>query len=105
MQKTDYLNWEERTNVDSNHDWTIVVNQALDAASISNQNVYVMHNDNLVAGTKASLNDDQKSIKLEAPEKEYIAGEIYTLYVEQTVKSKSGKVLKQPIKMKFTIKK
>ncbi|MCP3765072.1 hypothetical protein NLX67_22480 [Domibacillus sp. A3M-37] len=56
-----------------------------------------------VQDVKVSLNAYKKSIKVEAPEEGYKAGETYTIYVEKAVKSASGKELKQSVKMQFTV--
>lgn len=98
------LSWGEKMNVDAHHNWTIAFNDELDSASINADNIFVQHNNENVEPIKISLSADKKSIRVEAPTEGYKAGEAYFLFVEKSIKSASGKELKQPIQMKFTIK-
>lgn len=103
-EETYYQGWPEKTDIDPHHDWTIKVNQPLDEATINESNIYVFQNNSPnVEGVKLSLGEDLMSIKVEAPEQGYKAGEEYALCIEKSVKSSIGKELKQPIMMKFII--
>ena len=104
-EETNYLAWPEKIDVDPHHDWTIQLNQELDVSTIHNLNFYVVHDSVKVEGIQVLLNNNQKSVTVEAPVQGYQAGESYFLYVEKSVKSKFGKEIKNPIEMKFTIKK
>lgn len=99
-----YTHWDEKTNVDPHHNWTIRFNHALDDTTVNNVNIFVQHESQKVDSLKVSPLADQQSVKVEAPKGGYLKGETYFLYVEKSVKSRNGQELKQPIKMKFTIK-
>ncbi|MCI2254560.1 Ig-like domain-containing protein, partial [Domibacillus sp. PGB-M46] len=102
-KETVYKQLETKTNVDPHYNFTVKLNNNLDMATVTSSNIYVKTNSILVDGVKVSLNADKKSIKVEAPEEGYKVGETYVIYVEKAVKSASGKELKQPVKMQFTI--
>lgn len=102
-QTTDYLTWEEKTNVDPHHNWTVTFNQELDETTINDHNIYVQHHLNHVKIDEVSLLPDKKSIKIKAPVEGYLKSESYFLYIDNTVKTRNGNELKQPIQMKFTI--
>lgn len=102
---TYYQSWPEKTNVDPHHNWTIKLNQQLDETTVNNENVYVFQDQSPnVEGVEVTINEDQASIIVKAPEQGYKAGEEYALCIEKSIKSADGKELKQPIMMKFTIK-
>lgn len=99
----DYQIWNEKTNVDQNHDWVITFNQEIDPLTINNENIYIQYNGQAVKDIILSLSTDKKSLKIEAPQNGYKEQETYFLYIEKNVKSITGKELNKPIKMKFTI--
>ncbi|WP_077214987.1 WG repeat-containing protein [Bacillus dakarensis] len=101
-QAAEYQIWPDKTNVSIKHNWTIKFNKELDRDTINNENLYVHHNGEKVAGNTVSLGTDKKTIMVKAPEDGYKADEQYVLYIESGVKSITGIELKQPIKMKFT---
>ncbi|MGN7385541.1 transglycosylase SLT domain-containing protein [Sporosarcina sp. SAFN-015] len=99
-----YNNWEEKTNIDPHHNWTIHFTHELDETTVNDTNIYVQYDLQKIDSLKVSLLADQKSLKVEAPEGGYLNGETYFLYINKSVRSRNGQELKQPIKMKFTIK-
>lgn len=95
---------DEKTNVDPHHNWTIEFSDVLDDKTVNNTNIFVQDDLQDRDTLKVSLLADRKSVKVEAPKGGYLNGKAYFLYIEEAVKSRSGQELKQPIKMKFTIK-
>ncbi|MCI2254210.1 leucine-rich repeat domain-containing protein [Domibacillus sp. PGB-M46] len=102
-KETVYKQLETKINVDPHYDFTVKFNNDLDAETVTSSNVYVKTNSTLVDGVKVSLNADKRSVKVQAPEAGYKAGETYIIYVEKAVKSASGKELKEPVKMQFKV--
>lgn len=98
-----YKEWESKQNVSINKVWTVKFNYELDETTISNENIFIQHNQQNIEGIKISLNEDKKSVKVEAPVEGYKKGEKYILYIEKGIKSVTGKTLNTPVKFKFTI--
>jgi hypothetical protein len=100
---TIYHNWDEKTDVDPNHNWTIKFNDELDETTITNENIFIQYNQETIEGFHISLDEDKKSVKVEAPKEGYIPGAKYYLYIKN-VKSVASKPLTTPVKLGFTIK-
>lgn len=98
-----YKEWESKQNVPINKVWTVKFNYELDETTISNENIFIQHNQQNIEGIKISLNEDKKSVKVEAPVEGYKKGEKYILYIEKGIKSVTGKTLNTPVKFEFTI--
>ena len=99
-----YTNFPE-TNVSPLHEFTITFNLEVDGSTINDENIYVMtDNQEVVNGTMAYQERNKKSVKVLAPKEGYKVGKTYFLHVENGVKTVDGKELKNPVKMKFTIK-
>lgn len=97
-----YQIWEEKNNVDPNHNWTITFNEEIDASMITNENIYIKYNDEVLEDINLSIGKDKRTIKVEAPQIGYKERETYFLYVEKTVASAKNEQLNMPIEMKFT---
>lgn len=98
-----YKEWESKQNVPINKVWTVKFNYELDETTISNESIFIQHNQQNIEGIKISLNEDKKSVKVEAPVEGYKKGEKYILYIEKGIKSVTGKTLNTPVKFEFTI--
>ena len=100
-----YFAFERKTDVDPAKRWNVKFNRVIDEASVTNTGVYIEdENGEVVIGTNAILAEDGKTILIEPPAEGYHSRKTYTLYIESSIISKSGKKLKQPVKMDFTIK-
>ncbi|MBC8590187.1 DUF5050 domain-containing protein [Wansuia hejianensis] len=98
---TGYKKWEESLNVAPNKSWAIEFNLALDKNSINNKNVYIKdYYGNLLSDIYINSKDDFTIIA--TPTRNYNSGTYY-LYIEN-LKSKTGKLLKENVKMKFSVK-
>ncbi len=95
----------EKREVSASKDWIIEFNEKLDSKSVNNSNIYVEDKSRGTRiKTKVRLQGDGRSIKIYHPEGNYIAGNKYVIKIEDKVKSYSGKTLKEPVLMEFTIK-
>lgn len=91
--------WESKTEVDIDKAWTIKFNDEVDWESYEGIKV-VRERDNVHMFVEpVSLEHDQKSLQLYLGHL-YDFDETYHLYIED-VQSVNGKILKEPIKMKF----
>lgn len=98
-----YKQLEAKTNVDPYYNFTVTFNHELDALTVNADSIYVKHDSTIVKEATVSLHADKKSVVISAPAAGYKAGESYVVYVDSAVKSASGKELKQPVKMQFTV--
>ncbi|MCI2257267.1 Ig-like domain-containing protein [Domibacillus sp. PGB-M46] len=98
-----YKQLETKTNVDPHYNFKIKFNNELEESTIAQNNIYVKKGSTVVEGVELSLRFDKKEVKIMAPAEGYAPGETYVIYVESGVKSTSGKALKQPVKMEFTV--
>ncbi|MCI2257268.1 Ig-like domain-containing protein [Domibacillus sp. PGB-M46] len=100
-----YKQLETRINVHPYYNFTVKFNNELDKSTITSDNLYVKYGSNIIEGVAVSLNSDKKSVTVAAPAMGYKRGETYVIYVKQAVKSATGKELKLPVKMSFTVRK
>ncbi|MCY6959216.1 N-acetylmuramoyl-L-alanine amidase [Clostridium brassicae] len=97
------LNITDKVNVDVNKIWTVKFNNELDKSTIDGSDNILILDDK---GSKVNIKieyQDNKTLLI-SPVNNYEYGKIYTLVVKDTVKSKSGKGMKETIQMKFTTK-
>ncbi len=98
------VEFQSLLNVDRNKSFLITFTRGIDAATISNQNVFIRRNGAFVNSLSVSLNPDGESITVKAPPEGYVSGGTYFLYVDKTIKAPNGKSLKFPVIVRFTVK-
>lgn len=84
--------------------WTIRFSQPVSTTPSLHEHIYVTD----ASGKRLDVTceiatEDQKSIKVVAPNEGYRSGESCTLWVKGSLRSATGKQLKQPVKMQFKI--
>lgn len=90
-------------NVNNYKQFTIKFSDEVDESTINNNNVYVQDDNGTSQKIKYVFEDDHKTVIVQ-PEMEYESGEKYYLYVNDKVKSKKEKSVKEPAKIGFSIK-
>ncbi len=87
--------------VPCNKIWTVTFNQGVSTAQSLSDHIYVSSS----AGkrVKCNIEADQKSIRVLTPENGYQPGGSYTLWIQCSLQSATGKMLKQPVKLDFTV--
>ncbi|WP_070121008.1 S8 family serine peptidase [Bacillus marinisedimentorum] len=98
------VEFQSLLNVDRNKSFLITFTRDIDAATISDRNVFIRRNGSFVNGLSASLNPDGESITVKAPPQGYVSGGTYFLYVDKTIKAPNGRNLKFPVIVRFTVK-
>lgn len=94
----------EKLSVSSIKAWKINFNYTLDYESLEPSCIYVTNAKGETVTCQASFTSDYKGITLSAPTKGYNPSEVYYLNISSKITGVNGqKILKQPIKMKFTI--
>ncbi len=98
-----FTEWEKQVDVSLTKEWTVTFNLSLDLSTIKEQNIYVTYKYGDVVPLLYIVDPsvDDSFIALN-PVKPYIKGENYTLWIKD-IKSKSGEVLKENVKMEFSI--
>ena len=97
-----YKEWTEKTNLEPDKVWTINFNNDINQSTINSNNVYVIDEGNNIFNTKTDI-INSKTIKV-TPISNYSYGKVYYLYIKNIEKSNSNDILKENIRMKFSIK-
>ena len=97
-----YKTFESKTNVEQTKEWKVKLNYQIDVNSLFNEFVYVQDHNGVIMPTKARLDKDQTTILVSPPQGGYESGKTYTLYIEN-LRAVDGKQMKEPVKMKFTV--
>ena len=87
MPANDTKMFTPKTNVDPHHDFTIKFNLELDVSTVKKENIYVRYDNSFVDRIRVLLNDDKRSVTVEAPSEGYKLGDTYYLYIEKGVKT------------------
>lgn len=100
-----YDNWTKTntTDISPSKTWTITFNQNLDSNYLSTEYIYIKDANGKKLDTNLNF-DTNKKVLISSPTNNYDSGKIYTLYVENQIKSTENKFLSTGIKMDFTIK-
>lgn len=96
--------WESKDNVDLNKEFTISFNADIDISTILEKNIYVKDQTGNSVPLLFIIDRDtnlQASSVTITPVGSYRPGSTYTLYVKDII-SRSGKVLNENVKMKFS---
>ncbi len=96
------LIWEPKTISDKYKAWTIRFNMPVDASTITGQNITVTDASSNQVDVIVEPGSDGRSA-IVTPVKAYPAGQVYYLNIGKGIKSTSGKFLKRPVIMQFTI--
>jgi hypothetical protein len=99
---SEWKEWPEKTNVPVDKVWTISFNQGIEKMSINNDNVYITSSADQVVKLPATITlAEDKKITIDA-NSDYQPGQKYILFISN-IRSTEGTILKDPIKMPFTI--
>ncbi|MBM7648275.1 minor extracellular protease Epr [Bacillus ectoiniformans] len=71
--------------------------------SANASSVFVRHDGQYIEGTSLIVSEDQKSVQILPPAEGYVSKGVYYLYIDTTITSPSGKALKYPVIVRFTI--
>ena len=82
--------------------WRCRFTTALDPATITSDNLYVVNESGVKMATKFNYNDITMEIELE-PLEPYAKDTDYYLHITTKVKSRGGQRLKEPIQVKFRL--
>ncbi|SHK28909.1 Ig-like domain-containing protein [Paramaledivibacter caminithermalis] len=100
---SDYELWKvENPDVALDKTWTIKFNDDVLESSL-NDAIVVVDSEGYIVTCEIQLLEDNKTIKVYAPQGGYDVGENYTLYIKNEIESKDGKVLNKSWKVPFTI--
>ena len=99
------VGFNDNQTVGKNKDWTIKFNQEILFDEFTKQGIKVVDSKGNYVENFLVLGQDKKTIIVEAPVGGYIEGENYTLIIDSSIKSRSGKSLKETVKFKFNIEK
>lgn len=92
-----------KIDVPKDKEWSFKLNESINATCANTNNIKIVDSNGNEFKIKLELSRDNKVVKV-IPVKDFKAGEKYTLMIKG-LESKSGKDLKQDIKMSFTVKK
>lgn len=101
--KTGYSKMGEKTGVSQTKPWRIEFSSDVDLSSINSNNVYVLNESGVPISQGYSL-FDSKTLEISLLSgRKYEPGATYYLFIEDTVKSRTGATLNDKKQMKFTI--
>lgn len=102
-QTATYKEWTAKYDVDAHHDFKITFTNKIDETTVKHITVRQM-NSQEVQDIKLTLSENKNSIIVQAPEKGYLEGETYILFIENGLHSTKGAALKNTTQLQFTIK-
>lgn len=91
-------------NVKQDQDFLITFSTKIEVESVSGENVFVRKDGEFVHGITYSFGKDGKTLTIHAPKEGYMSQETYFIYIDHTITGKSGKHLKNPVVVMFTVK-
>ena len=93
--------WGAKTGIAANKEWLITFNQAVDASTLNQQNIYVTDSTGKSVTVAVSRGSDGKSALI-TPGSYYQSGQSYYLFI-RNICSTGGEELGTAIRMQFTI--
>lgn len=99
-----YKEWGSAKGVAQNKKWTIFFNDAIDASTVNQNNVYVLNDSGIKVPVALVVQKGNQALDIRVADGFlYTPGATYYLFIEKTVRTQTGAQLKEPIQMKFTI--
>jgi hypothetical protein len=93
--------FQQQINIETDKSWHIKFNIAVDIKTLDG-NVSITDSKGKIINTLMNVSDDKKIVTL-IPKKAYVSNEIYSLNVNQNIKSVKGKVLNENSIKKFSV--
>lgn len=100
--KEHWSEWPNKETNDLNKIWTIQLNQKVEVASIKEDTIFVVDENNKKIEIFMKFEEGGKNILIE-PKVPYEIGKTYSLYIFDSLKNEIGNLLENPVKMKFNI--
>lgn len=98
-----FIIWQPALDVESNHQWTISFNRAVDPGSIDEDSVYITDRQGNIKPSTCMVDSERDgSVIKVSPGDTYDAGQQYTLWVRD-LRDKNARLLGHGVKMDFTI--
>ncbi|WP_423220213.1 Ig-like domain-containing protein [Cytobacillus praedii] len=98
-----YEYFQSSFNVSQDRQWMIEMNIPIDPKLVNSDSLSVVNSKGEAVQIRYRVSEDNKKIKL-IPNDLYKSGEIYLLTLSKELKTPSGKPLKVPVRMIFTVK-
>ncbi|SOB90955.1 fibronectin type 3 domain-containing protein [Ureibacillus xyleni] len=96
--------FSEKYQVPRNKEWRINFSREVDATSVHTQNVYVTSESGSRVNVLVKVDpNNSKTVLVHPPSNGYEYGKSYTLYVQNIKEKETSKLIKENVKMKFTI--
>lgn len=89
--------------VDSKKIWTVTFNEQIEFDAISKKAFYILDDTGNLVNNIFTLSKDERTIVVEPPAEGYAPGKTYSLNIGTGIHSKSGKNLKEILKIIFSI--
>ncbi|MCP1143723.1 fibronectin type III domain-containing protein [Lysinibacillus endophyticus] len=84
--------------------WRINFSKEVDATSVHSQNVYVISESGIMVNVSVKVDpSNAKTVLVQPPSSGYEFGKSYTVYVQNIKEKGTSKLIKENVKMKFTI--
>lgn len=101
QDEIDPILWPAKTDVSLDKSWTIRFNIPVDESKINDQSIFISDQNKSRLQCSIIVNVDSVQISPNVP---YNPGQTYYLNIGSSIQSKSGKILKNSVKMPFTTK-
>ncbi|MFL0364693.1 S8 family serine peptidase [Pseudobacillus sp. 179-B 2D1 NHS] len=102
-QQLGLIEFSSLLNLKPTHTLTIRFSQSIDSKTVNSSSVFVRNEGEFVDGLALSTSSDGKTVTVKAPPAGYTSGQTYFLYIDTTIASPTGKALKAPVIVRFTI--
>ncbi|GAA0177536.1 hypothetical protein SH2C18_07520 [Clostridium sediminicola] len=94
--------FQNKHNISTVKSWTVNLNSEVDPISITSNNIRVTDKNGNLVNSTISIGKNKKSIIIDPPMNNYIPDENYFIKIENSLKSKNGKLLGDSFSMKFS---
>ena len=104
QQEIGLVSFTSLVGIEKDHELQITFSSKINKESINSQNVFIRKDGVFIDDLKLKMGENEKSVMIASPNEGYQSGQAYYLYIDRTITGKTGKHLKFPVVVMFTIK-
>ena len=104
QQEIGLVSFTSLLGIEKDQNLLITFTTNINKESINSQNLFIRKDSTIVDGLKLKMGEDEKSVILAPPNGSFQSGQTYYLYIDRTITGKTGKHLKFPVVVMFTVK-
>lgn len=98
-----YKDMGTHADIEADKTWTINFSQSVQKETVTNKSVRVLNQSGEEVEVEITVLNDGKSVQVSPPKFLYESNQTYYILIDNSIKSESGKELKEAVSLKFTI--